>query len=316
MTSRRSPWRLESGRPSGPIAAASWALVGQPNVGKSTLLNRMLGQKIAITSERPQTTRNRIPGVLTRPDAQLVFLDTPGVHRPHRALNQHMVEVATGSLGDADVVALLVEAGIGPDGTVGISDIVTEMLGMMGEKPVILVLNKIDRRTRDQLLPIIDAWQKVHPFKEIVPVSALEGDNGERLLDVLVTYLPEGPALYPEDTLTELPERFFAAEIIREKVFRQLGQELPYSVAVSIETWTDRAQEGAIEIAAVIHVERESQKAIVIGKGGQQIKQLGTMARQDLERFFETRVHLSLFVRVDPDWTRSPGALKRLGYSS
>lgn len=285
-------------------------------MGKSTLLNRMLGQKIAITSERPQTTRNRIPGVLTRPDAQLVFLDTPGVHRPHRALNQHMVEVATGSLGDADVVALLVEAGIGPDGTVGISDIVTEMLGMMGEKPVILVLNKIDRRTRDQLLPIIDAWQKVHPFKEIVPVSALEGDNVERLLDVLVTYLPEGPALYPEDTLTELPERFFAAEIIREKVFRQLGQELPYSVAVSIETWTDRAQEGAIEIAAVIHVERESQKAIVIGKGGQQIKQLGTMARQDLERFFETRVHLSLFVRVDPDWTRSPGALKRLGYSS
>jgi len=285
-------------------------------VGKSTLLNRMLGQKIAITSERPQTTRNRIPGVLTRPDAQLVFLDTPGVHRPHRALNQHMVEVATGSLGDADVVALLVEAGIGPDGTVGISDIVTEMLGMMGEKPVILVLNKIDRRTRDQLLPIIDAWQKVHPFKEIVPVSALEGDNVERLLDVLVTYLPEGPALYPEDTLTELPERFFAAEIIREKVFRQLGQELPYSVAVSIETWTDRAQEGAIEIAAVIHVERESQKAIVIGKGGQQIKQLGTMARQDLERFFETRVHLSLFVRVDPDWTRSPGALKRLGFSS
>lgn len=285
-------------------------------MGKSTLLNRMLGQKIAITSERPQTTRNRIPGVLTRPDAQLVFLDTPGVHRPHRALNQHMVEVATGSLGDADVVALLVEAGIGPDGTVGISDIVTEMLGMMGEKPVILVLNKIDRRTRDQLLPIIDAWQKVHPFKEIVPVSALEGDNVDRLLDVVVTYLPEGPALYPEDTLTELPERFFAAEIIREKVFRQLGQELPYSVAVSIETWTDRAQEGAIEIAAVIHVERESQKAIVIGKGGQQIKQLGTMARQDLERFFETRVHLSLFVRVDPDWTRSPGALKRLGYSS
>lgn len=309
MATRKRP-------PQRPHRCGFVALVGQPNVGKSTLLNRMLGQKIAITSERPQTTRNRIPGVLTRPDAQLVFLDTPGVHRPHRALNQHMVEVATGSLGDADVVALLVEAGIGPDGTVGISDIVTEMLGMMGEKPVILVLNKIDRRTRDQLLPIIDAWQKVHPFKEIVPVSALEGDNVDRLLDVVVTYLPEGPALYPEDTLTELPERFFAAEIIREKVFRQLGQELLYSVAVSIETWTDRAQEGAIEIAAVIHVERESQKAIVIGKGGQQIKQLGTMARQDLERFFETRVHLSLFVRVDPDWTRSPGALKRLGYSS
>jgi len=278
----------------------------------------MLGQKIAITSDRPQTTRNRIPGVLTRPGVQAIFLDTPGLHRPHRALNQHMVEVATGAIGDADVVALVVEAGIGPDGQVGVSDITRELLTLLKPtgKPVLLILNKIDRLLREHLLPIIDAWQKEHPFTAIVPLSALEGDGVDLLVDQLLGALPEGPALYPEDTLTELPERFFAAEIIREKLFRQLAKELPYSVAVSIETWTDRASEGAVEIAAIIHVERESQKAIVIGRGGAQIKALGIAARQDLERFLDIQVHLSLFVRVDRAWTQSPGALKRLGYGS
>ena len=178
-----------------------------------------------------------------------------------------------------------------------------------------LVINKIDQLPREQVLPVIDAWRTEHDFEAIVPVSALKGDGVDRLVGVLAGAMPPGPALYPEDTLTELPERFFAAELVREKLFRQLGQELPYSVAVTIESWRDRAEDGVTEIAAVIHVERESQKAIVIGRGGQMLKQIGTSARLDLERLLDTRVHLSLFVRVDKGWTRSPGALKRLGYA-
>ncbi|MCB9544818.1 MAG: GTPase Era [Myxococcales bacterium] len=292
-------------------------LIGQPNVGKSTLLNRILGQKLAITSSRPQTTRNRIPGILTRPNAQIIFIDTPGVHHASRALNQHMVDVATGSIGDTDAVALIVEAGVGRDGAVGISPTARELLTLAGQagKKVFLVINKIDQLPREQVLPVIDAWRTEHDFEAIVPVSALKGDGVDRLVGVLAGAMPPGPALYPEDTLTELPERFFAAELVREKLFRQLGQELPYSVAVTIESWRDRAEDGVTEIAAVIHVERESQKAIVIGRGGQMLKQIGTSARLDLERLLDTRVHLSLFVRVDKGWTRSPGALKRLGYA-
>ncbi|MCA9544412.1 MAG: GTPase Era, partial [Myxococcales bacterium] len=208
-------------------------LIGKPNVGKSTLLNQLLGEKLAITSNRPQTTRNRIPGVLTRPDAQLVFIDTPGVHRAKRALNQYMVDVATEAMWETDAVVLLVEAGVGDDLQVGISDIALELLAQLKErsKPVFLVINKIDRIEKPNLLPIIAAYSALHDFEAVVPLSALRGENVDGLVDALVRVLPEGPALYPADALTDLPERFIAAELIREKLFRNLGQEVPYSTA-------------------------------------------------------------------------------------
>lgn len=293
-------------------------LVGQPNVGKSTLLNRLLGQKIAITSRRPQTTRNRIPGVMTRPDAQIVLVDTPGLHSARRALNSFMVDIAHEAMWETDAVALLVEAGISKSGEVGISDLIRELLARFAERetPVFLVLNKIDRIEKPQLLPIIDAWQAVHPFAAIVPVSALRGENLDGLVDALVAVLPEGPQLYPPDALTDLPERFIAAEMIREKAFRLLGEELPYSVAVTIEDWKDQSRAGRILISALIHVERDSQKGIVIGKGGQMIKEIGTRARHDLERMLGVQVDLKLFVRVERGWTRSAEQMRKLGYQT
>lgn len=293
-------------------------LVGQPNVGKSTLLNRLLGQKLAITSNRPQTTRNRIPGVLTRESAQVVLVDTPGLHAARRALNSFMVDVAHDALWETDAVALLVEAGIGRSGQVGVADIVRELLDKLrpSGKPVVLVLNKIDRVETPQLLPIIDAWKDAFPFAAIVPVSALRGHNLDGLLDALVAVLPEGPPLYPEDALTDLPERFVAAEMIREKAFRLLGEEVPYAIAVTIEEWQDRSMAGRIHISALIHVERDSQKSIVIGRGGRMIKEIGTRARQDLERMLGTRVDLRLFVRVEKGWTRSVKGMRKLGYEA
>ncbi len=304
--------------PNVPHRSGFVTLVGRPNVGKSTLLNRLLGQKVAITSHRPQTTRNRIPGVVTRPGAQIVFVDTPGIHKARRALNQHMVDVATGALWDTDAVALLVEAGVGPELQVGVAETVNDLLGHLRglDKPVYLVINKIDRLPRPQLLPIIDAYQQLFDFAEILPVSALKGEGVAHLLDVLAAALPEGPALYPEDALTDLTERFIAAELVREKLFRQLGQEVPYSVAVTIEAWRDLSSSGRVEIDAIIHVERDSQKGIVIGKGGQMLKQIGVAARKDLERLLDAQVHLSLFVRVEKAWTRTPGSLRKLGYES
>ena len=289
-------------------------------MGKSTLLNRVLGEKLAITSQRPQTTRNRIPGVLTRPDAQVVFIDTPGIHEARRALNAYMVGVAQGAIGDTDAVALLVEAGVGPEMEVAVGRTTLEVLESLRglAQPVFLVLNKIDRLPREHLLPVIDHYQGVFDFAGILPVSALKGDGVDHLVDVLAAAMPEGPHLYPDDALTDLPERFIAAEIIREKLFRQLDREVPYSIAVTIESWRDRRAHGTegpeASIEAVVHVERDSQKGIVIGKGGSMLKKVGTQARQDLERLLGARVHLRLFVRVEKGWTRSPGGLRRLGY--
>jgi GTP-binding protein Era len=290
-------------------------LIGAPNVGKSTLLNQMIGEHLAITSKRPQTTRNRIPGVLTQDGCQLVFIDTPGLHQGKSALNRYMDQIAQHALGESDVVALLIEAGIGPDLQVGISTVARQVLEALKgqEQKVILIINKIDRITREHLLPIIQAYQAIYPFNHIVPVSALKGEGVDHLIEVLTKEMPLGPALYPKDILTDLPERFFAAEMIREKLFRRLSQEVPYSTAVTIDTWSDQGNKGVF-IDATIHVERASQKGIVIGKGGSQLKQIGMTARQQLERFLNTRVHLKLFVRVEPRWTRSAKSIKKMGY--
>jgi GTP-binding protein Era len=292
------------------------ALAGRPNVGKSTLLNRVLGQKIAITSNRPQTTRNRIPGVLTRAHDQIIFVDTPGIHQSSRALNAYMVDIAEEAVTDADAVALLVEAGVGPGGEVGVSEIdraIVEKMNALG-RPLFLVLNKIDRLPKPQLLPIIERWSDVGEFAAIVPISARDGDGVEQLVDALAGTLPAGPHLYPEDALTDLPERFIAAEIVREKLFRSLDRELPYSIGVTVESWKDRAGDGIVEIDCVIHVERDSQKAIVIGKSGQNLKRVGAQARTELERLLAARVMLRTFVRVEKGWTRSARGLRKLGY--
>ncbi len=276
----------------------------------------MLGEKVAITSPRPQTTRNRIPGVLTQPGHQLIFIDTPGIHRANRALNTYMNDVATEATWDTDCVALLVEAGVGPELEVGIAEVLEQLLeGMKGrEKPAILVLNKIDRLPKEHLLPIIEKWRHAYGFEAIVPISALTGDGVDVLMEEFVKLLPEGPPLYPADALTDLPERFIAAELVREKLFRTLQRELPYSIAVTVESWKDRHSDNLVEIEVVIHVERESQKGIVIGKGGRTIKKVGTEARKDLEKLLGTRVYLRPFVRVERAWTRSPESLKKFGY--
>ncbi|MBM4291440.1 MAG: GTPase Era [Deltaproteobacteria bacterium] len=301
--------------PAGPHRCGFITLLGAPNVGKSTLLNRLIGERIAITSARPQTTRNRIPGVLTRPNSQLILIDTPGLHDGKSALNRYMDIVAHEAVGDSDLIALIVEAGVGPDMQVGVSQITLRALETLRahEKRVFLIINKIDRLPREHLLPIMDAYKDSYPFEQVVPISGLKGDGVEGLLRALSAALPEGPALYPEDHITDLPERFFAAEIVREKLFRRLDQEVPYSTAVTIDTWRDLGERGTT-IEATIHVERDSQKGIVIGKGGAQLKEIGTQARQHLERLLNTRVHLRLFVRVEPRWTRSERAMKKLGY--
>ncbi len=291
------------------------ALVGRPNVGKSTLLNALLGQKLAIVSPRPQTTRNRIPGILTRPDAQVVFIDTPGIHNARGGLNRYMNNVAREAFGQADLVLYLVEAGASVDLKVSISDLDRQILSEVAQagKPAALVINKVDRVDRPVLLPIIDAWRQVHTFNEIVPISALRQDGVEQLVDAIVRYLPESQRLYDEDELTELPARFLAAELVRERLFHALDKELPYSAACTIESWRQRP-DGLTVIDAVIHVERDSQKGIVIGKGGQMLKKIGSEARQSIEEMLGGRVHLGLFVRVETRWTDTPAAMRKLGY--
>ena len=275
----------------------------------------MIGEHLAITSRRPQTTRNRIPGVLSLDHAQLIFIDTPGLHQGKSALNRYMDRIAQEAMGDTDLVALLIEAGVGPELQVGVSTVARRVLDAMRDRGqrIFLIINKIDRIPRDHLLPIIDTYRDIYPFEHIVPVSALKGDGVDRLIQLFITMLPEGPALYPKDLLTDLPERFFATEMIREKLFRRLDQEVPYSTAVTIDSWRDQGERGVF-INATIHVERDSQKGIVIGKGGSQLKAIGTQARAQLEHLLNTRVHLKLFVRVEAKWTRSARSMKKFGY--
>ena len=278
------------------------SLVGRPNAGKSTLLNRLVGTKIAIVSDKPQTTRNRILGVRNYPDAQVVFLDTPGIHRPLHRMNAQMVDVAVDTIGDVDVLGLVMDASepIGK-GNRFIINLVTR-----SKTPVFLILNKIDLMKKSRLLPIIAEYAKLADFAEIVPVSAATGDNVDRLERTIIDRLPEGERLYPDDYLTDQPERFFASEIVREKLLQFTHTEIPFSSAVVVERFEeppDRADKtGILNLYCSIIVERESQKPIVIGKGGDMIKRIGSAAREELERFFGTRVFLVLHVRVKAEW--------------
>ena len=283
-------------------------IIGAPNVGKSTLLNRILGRKVAITSEKPQTTRHRILGVWTTAQCQAVFLDTPGLHRAGGLLNREMVGRALGVLSDVDLVLLMTAPGCrAVDEKLAVSALKEH------KKPVILVLNKIDTLNKTELLPWMDDWGRRLPLAALVPLSALTGENMSALLGEITAHLPEGPQYYPPETLTDQPERFIASEMVREQVFRLTGQEVPYATAVTVEEFKDDRPD-LTRIQATIHLERDSQKKIVIGKNGRKLKEIGTAARQEIERLTGTKVFLQLFVRVQKKWSKDPRALRRFGY--
>jgi GTPase len=286
------------------------AIIGAPNVGKSTLLNKMLGQKLSITSKKPQTTRNRILGIIHRPDAQIVFLDTPGIHPSDKPLNIRIVEIALSVLGDVDLVLMLTDASK--------PDIESERLLISSLKkqktPVMLALNKIDLIKKPALLLQISTWTDQYPFLSVVPISARHGDQLEDLLAAMIHALPPGPPLYPEEAVTDLPMRFIAAEMIREKVFRLTGQEIPYAVAVTVDAFQSEKANTRVRIHATIHVERDSQKGIVIGKKGSKLKQIGEAARKEIEEMVRAKVFLKLFVRVQKNWSTDTKAIRRFGY--
>jgi GTP-binding protein Era len=300
------------------------AIIGRPNVGKSTLLNQMLGEKLAVVTPKPQTTRNRILGVKNRPDAQLVLVDTPGVHKGKSNLNKYMVDQALSAAGECDVVLYMVEAPRIAAATLadktfdpgeGNQLILDKLAGL--SCPVILGINKVDLLAdKHGLLPLMDHYMKLGQgkFSQIVPIAAKNADGLDRLEDAIVGCLPEGPALFPEEMLTDRAERFLAAELVREQLFLLLGQEVPYSTAVTVESWKERADKKDVVIDALIHVERESQRKIVIGQNGAMVKEIGTKARAEIARLLGLPVHLKLLVKIDPNWTSKPGALRRLGY--
>jgi len=286
------------------------SFIGRPNAGKSTLLNRLVGEKLAIVSDKPQTTRNRILGVRNYPDAQVIFLDTPGIHRPLHRMNVRMVDAALDTIREVDILGLVVDA----TEKVGRGDRYVFELVKDVKVPVFLILNKIDLIKKTRLLPMIEEFSKEGTFAEIIPVSAETGLNVERLERVLIDRLPEGPALYPEDYLTDQADRFMASEIVREKVLQFTHAEIPFSSAVIIDRFEEPEREqGLLRLYCTIVVERESQKPIVVGKGGDMIKRIGTAAREELERFFSTKVFLDLHVRVKSDWREDERVLHDLG---
>ncbi len=284
-------------------------LIGRPNVGKSTLFNAIIGEKVSIIADKPQTTRNKITGIKNLPDAQLIFLDTPGIHKAKTPLNRAMVRTARESFNDADILLMMVEAGSG----VHSQDIfLIETLAEI-HIPVFLVINKIDLIEKNLLLPLIDKFRTLYNYSEIFPVSAVKGDGLDELLQTIKNNLPEGPQYFAEDTFTDATERFIAAEFIREKIMLLTSQEVPYATAVEIDTFKEDEEKNLIRISATITVEKDSQKAIMIGKKGSMLKNIGTQARLEMEKLFDSKVFLELFVRVKKDWTSSEKMLQEFG---
>lgn len=284
------------------------SIIGRPNVGKSTLLNCIIGEKIVITSDKPQTTRNRIQGIHNIPGGQIVFIDTPGIHAGHSRLNRSMVDAARSAISGVDLLLLVVEATVAAD-----PDLIEDVL-KKATLPVILVLNKIDLLSdKNQVLKKIADWSELYSFKEIVPVSAGRSDGVDYLVNVISSYLPEGAAMFPDDILTDMPEKFIVAEMIREKVFRLTRDEIPYSTAVVVESFIER-ENGVIAISAAIMLERDTQKGIIIGRKGEMLKKIGSQARSDIERLLDTRVFLEIFVKVVENWSERPSKLIELGY--
>lgn len=285
-------------------------LIGRPNVGKSTLMNHLIGQKIAITSNKPQTTRNRIQTVYTCERGQIVFLDTPGIHKAKNKLGEYMVNVAERTLNEVDVILWLVE----PSTFIGAGEQHIAQQLQKTNTPVILVINKIDTVKKEEILKFMDAYRKIYHFAEIVPVSALRSQNLETVLDVIFKYLPYGPMFYDEDTVTDQPQRQIVAEMIREKALRCLDEEIPHGIAVSIDRMKERPEGGLFDIDATIICERDSHKGIIIGKGGSMLKKIGSSARFDIENMLEAKVNLKLWVKVKKDWRDSDFMIKNFGY--
>ncbi len=293
-----------------PFRSGYVAIVGRPNVGKSTLLNRLLGEKLSIVSPRPQTTRNRVLGIRTVPGAQIIFQDTPGIHRSDRLFNREMVRAALRAAAEADLILWVVDA---EQPETADDLVILEELGR-ARPPCYLVLNKVDRVAKTHLLPLIDRFKDRLPFREILPISATAGDNVDRLEACLLRDLPEGPAFFPADQLTDRPERFLIAERIREQAFRLLRQELPYAVAVTVEQVREREGKNLVDVGASLYVEKASQKGIVIGAGGQMLKQIGQQSRREIEALLGRRVNLQLVVKVREGWRQDERALRELGY--
>jgi|UniRef100_A0A7V6A4U5 GTP-binding protein Era len=287
------------------------ALIGRPNAGKSTLLNRLVGEKLAITSPKPQTTRHRLLGVLNLANAQLLFLDTPGILTPHGPLNESLVQAAIAALTEADVVVWLVE----PRAPTPRDQVLLPYLSAL-EAPLIIGINKIDTLAKPPLLPLIAAYHDLFPDSPVVPLSALAGDGLPALVGEIVQRLPLSPPFFPEEQLTDQTERFLVAEIIRERLFHHTGEEIPYAIAVAVEEFDESRRPDMVRVRAVIYVEKDSQKGIVIGKGGKLLKQVGLEAREEAERLLQSRVFLDLWVKVWKNWRKDPRALRELGYQA
>jgi GTP-binding protein Era len=287
------------------------AITGPPNVGKSTLLNTMVGRKVSITSAKPQTTRNRIAGICHRQDAQLIFLDTPGIHLTHRTFNRKMVDLALAAIEDVDVILLVLDAA---EPSPGAEKMILSRLPENRKRPVLLALNKIDRVKKPALLPLIDQWTSRYPFAAVYPVSAKTGELVPQLMEGLENALSEGPPYFPPDMITDVSEEFVLTEIIREKVFHLTEQEVPFATAVSIELLEEDEKKDLLRVFAKIHVERGSQKKIVIGNKGSKLREIGRAARLEMERLMGTKVYLKLFIRVQKNWSRDARAMRRLGY--
>ena len=284
------------------------SLVGRPNVGKSTLMNTILGEKVAIVTPKPQTTRNRINGIKTLPHAQIIFIDTPGIHKPRQRLGEAMNRIAFEALEEVDIVLFMVEPEAPRSGDLFVLERIRQV-----DKPVFLLINKLDTVKKNAILPVIEAYSKLYPFKEIIPLSALKTSGIDVLLETVVKYIPEGPKLYPDDIVTDQMERFMAAEIIREKIMEATQEEVPYSSAVEIQQWQER-DDGVVFIQANIYIERDGQKGIIIGNKGARLKSIGTKARQDIEGLLGTRVFLELWVKIKKDWRSDEYTLRELGF--
>jgi GTP-binding protein Era len=292
-----------------PFRSGYIAIVGRPNVGKSTLLNKILGEKVAIVSPRPQTTRNRITGIRTTETSQIVFLDTPGIHQGHSMINRRLVDTALHTLDEVDGVLWLLDA---HDRIKQEEERIAETLSGV-ETPVLILINKMDLVSKGKLLPLMDRCSQLLPGKEIVPISALKGDGVPLVLDIVEKWLAEGEKFFTQGEYTDQTERFLASEIIREKVFNLTRQEIPYGVAVTIDEFTEKEEKGLIVIGATIHTERDSHKGILIGKRGAMLKEIGQRAREELEKIFACRIFLELFIRVDTNWTQNPNMLTEMG---
>ncbi|MEC2076522.1 GTPase Era [Metabacillus fastidiosus] len=286
------------------------SIIGRPNVGKSTFINRVIGQKIAIMSDKPQTTRNKIQGVYTTNDAQIIFIDTPGIHKPKHKLGDFMMKVAQNTLKEVDLVLFMINA---EEGYGRGDEFIIERLKNTNT-PVYLIINKIDKVHPDELLVLIDQYKQLYPFEEIIPISALEGNNIDTLLTQIESFLPEGPQYYPEDQVTDHPERFIIAELIREKVLHLTREEIPHSVAVVIDSIEKRENNHAVYVAATIIIERDSQKGIIIGKQGKMLKEVGQRARIDIEALLGSKVFLELWVKVQKDWRNKMSQLRDYGF--